>query len=175
MLGAGSEGDGAAVLERTEQKDPTVEQSVATYRFLQRVARQLRRQLAAGLEAHGLTGSQYSVLVAIPSEGIALGRLAEEASKEPASLTGIIDRLERAGWVERRPDPSDRRVVRVHTTQAGRDLAEEVKIVHPANIHRRLTALTPAEQGQLVALLSRLQVAAGEAEVSPQAATERRG
>lgn len=137
--------------------DPAVEQSMATYRLLLRVARQLRRQLVSGLEAHGLTGSQYTVLAAIPPGGIALGRLAEKASKEPASLTGIIDRLERAGWVERRPDPNDRRVVRVHTTPEGRHLAEEVTAVHPANVHRRLSALTPAEQEQLVGLLVRLQ------------------
>ena len=40
------------------------------------------------------------------------------------AMTHRLDRLETSGWIERRPDPDDRRGVKVHLTKSGRDLVD---------------------------------------------------
>ena len=58
-----------------------------------------------------------------------MGKLAEQLDVSVASATGIVDRMEQRGYVERRHDLDDRRVIVVHPTEAGRrifsDLAEQ--------------------------------------------------
>jgi DNA-binding MarR family transcriptional regulator len=52
------------------------------------------------------------------------GRLAEESRLTTGAVTAVLDRLERAGYVQRLADPSDRRRVLVETTERFRELAE---------------------------------------------------
>ena len=53
-------------------------------------------------------------------DGLRLRDLAERASITAQSMGELVDELERAGYVERRPDPSDRRAKRVYLTRTGR-------------------------------------------------------
>ena len=70
------------------------------------------------------------VLTVLEGDGpLSMSRLAEALDVSVASATGIVDRMEQRGLVERRREPDDRRVVLVHVTEAGsaifRDLAEQ--------------------------------------------------
>ena len=71
-------------------------------------------------------------------------------------MTNRLDRLERAGLVERRPDPNDRRGKLIALTEAGRRVIDETIGRHVANEERLLSVLTPAEQETLDALLRKL-------------------
>jgi DNA-binding MarR family transcriptional regulator len=63
--------------------------------------------------------------VAIAEPGLTAGRLAELSGLTTGAVTGVLDRLEKAGFVERRPDPADRRSVTIHPSPArARDLRE---------------------------------------------------
>jgi DNA-binding MarR family transcriptional regulator len=78
---------------------------------------------------HALSLVHLNVLTALEAEGpLPMRRLAEAMDVSDASATGIIDRMEKRGLVERRHSTEDRRVVRVHPTAAGehvfRDMAE---------------------------------------------------
>jgi DNA-binding MarR family transcriptional regulator len=53
-------------------------------------------------------------------DGLRLGELAERAGMTAQSMGELVDDLERLGYVERRPDPADRRAKRVHLTRKGR-------------------------------------------------------
>lgn len=70
------------------------------------------------LEPYGLTNIQHVVL-----EGLWLeqGQTAAELGKllvlDKATLSGVLSRMQEAGWLEKRPDPDDRRVTRVYTTE----------------------------------------------------------
>lgn len=77
---------------------------------------------------HGLTGAQYNLLnvVARSGEGISQRELSDQLVVDRSNITGLIDRMEAAGWVRRTDHPQDRRVYRVVTTAAGRKLWEEV-------------------------------------------------
>ena len=69
--------------------------------------------------AHSLTGAQARVLALLSLEPLPMRRIARTLKCEPSNVTGIIDRLEARGLVERRPDPSDRRVKVAVTTATG--------------------------------------------------------
>src|SRR5258708_39882540 len=71
-------------------------------------------------------------------------------------MTNRLDRLERAGLVERLPDPNDRRGKLIALTEAGKHVIDETIGRHVANEERLLSVLTPAEQEKLNALLKKL-------------------
>ena len=72
--------------------------------------------VAAG---HQLTGAQARVLGLLAREPLPMRRIAEQLKCEPSNVTGIVDRLEVRGLVQRRPDPADRRVKLAAATPAG--------------------------------------------------------
>ncbi|MCX4551301.1 MarR family transcriptional regulator [Streptomyces sp. NBC_01387] len=74
-------------------------------------------EVAAG---HALTGAQARVLGLLSIEAMPMRRLAQKLKCEPSNVTGIVDRLETRGLVERRPDPADRRVKLAAVTDRGR-------------------------------------------------------
>lgn len=78
---------------------------------------------------HGLTGAQFNVLNTLARgepAGLMQRELGEVLVVDRSNVTGLIDRMTRAGWVERRAHPTDRRAHRVALTAAGRALWAEV-------------------------------------------------
>ena len=74
-------------------------------------------------------------------------------------MTHLLDDLERAGLVERRPDPADRRARRIVATPAGATLLDELDRRLASVEDTVLAALDPAERQTLRALLSKVAVA----------------
>lgn len=104
--------------------------------------------------AQGLTTVQAKVLAAL-GEPLPMHRIAEKLKSERSNVTGIIDRLEARGLVERRPDERDRRIKNIVATPAGAVLARNFRrslgfAAEP------LAALDPAERVHLRDLLSRM-------------------
>ncbi|HWW45953.1 MAG TPA: MarR family transcriptional regulator [Acidimicrobiia bacterium] len=86
---------------------------------------------------------------------LATGALAEQLGLDPSNITGVVDRLEARGLIERQPHPEDRRIKLLALTRAGRAIR--------ADLNERLfttvtlfEALTDAEQEQLAALLTKI-------------------
>lgn len=81
-------------------------------------------------EQHGLTTAGMAALVTLHQHGELPHRaVADHCFVRPATLTGVVDTLERDGLVERRRDDADRRSVRLTLTPAGRARAEELVAV----------------------------------------------
>ncbi|WP_338676433.1 MarR family transcriptional regulator [Streptomyces sp. SCSIO 30461] len=76
---------------------------------------------------HNLTGAQARVLGLLSVEATPMRRIARQLKCEPSNVTGIIDRLEARGLVERRPDAADRRVKIAAATEQGRETARELR------------------------------------------------
>ncbi|WP_328678142.1 MarR family transcriptional regulator [Streptomyces sp. NBC_00322] len=76
---------------------------------------------------HSLTGAQARVLGLLTLEPLPMRRVAETLKCEPSNITGIVDRLEARGLVERRPDPGDRRVKLAAATEDGMDTARRLR------------------------------------------------
>src|SRR5947209_16812086 len=73
-------------------------------------AHALERAFNEEVAPHGITHAQCQVLFWLAHDGdLAQAELAERMRVEPPTLAGILDRMERDGWVERRPAPGDRR------------------------------------------------------------------
>jgi DNA-binding MarR family transcriptional regulator len=83
-------------------------------------------------------------------------RLYEAAMISSGGMTNRLDRLERAGLIERRPDPNDRRGKLIALTAAGMRVIDETITRHVANEEKLLSVLTLAEQEKLNDLLRKL-------------------
>lgn len=80
------------------------------------------------LEELGLFRGQPPLLFALwEKEGLTHSELAGRLHVQPATITKMIKRMERAGFVERRPDAEDQRVSRVYLTEAGRNIRDAVE------------------------------------------------
>jgi DNA-binding MarR family transcriptional regulator len=76
---------------------------------------------------HSLTGAQARLLSLLSLEPLPMRKLAQKLKCEPSNVTGIVDRLESRGLVERRPDPVDRRVKLAAATDEGRRVAKDLR------------------------------------------------
>jgi DNA-binding MarR family transcriptional regulator len=74
-------------------------------------------------------------------------------------LSLMVDRLERDGFVRRRPNPDDRRGVLVALTKRGVAVVDEAMTVHASMVHELVAGLTTREQQQLAGLLKKLLAA----------------
>ena len=76
-----------------------------------------------------------------------------------ASVTSLLDSLEKRGYVSRRPHPSDRRMIWVEPTELGRKIADAFRPVVHRHQKEWLSVLSEKEQEQLLDMLKRLQPA----------------
>lgn len=81
------------------------------------------RRFASKLQPYGITPPQWGVLICLAEkEGQSLTDLGNKGLCDGPTMTGIVDRLESGGLVERRRDNSDRRVISLYLTEEGRAL-----------------------------------------------------
>ncbi|MEU9194109.1 MarR family winged helix-turn-helix transcriptional regulator [Streptomyces hundungensis] len=104
---------------------------------------------------HSLTGAQARVLGLLSLEPMPMRRIAQKLKCEPSNITGIVDRLEARGLVERRHDPLDRRVKLAAPTADG--LATAADLRASLNFAREpLAELSTRERTVLRDLLKRM-------------------
>lgn len=96
---------------------------------LGRVMRRISAFYEERLAPFGMTPSQYLLFNVLWTEdGIGLGELGDRVTLDAATLTGLIDRMEKSGYVERRPNPSDRRSVLVFLTPKAREIGPKILV-----------------------------------------------
>jgi DNA-binding MarR family transcriptional regulator len=123
---------------------------------LGRAAGSLRCAGSQRLVRLGISMTHFHVLTLLRHhDAMPMGHLAEILDASVSSATGIIDRMEERGLVERVRVPGDRRVVLVRPTQAGLDLVDEAELVKSDVLGSALARLSPEQ-------LDRLAVAAGD-------------
>ena len=104
------------------------------------------------------------VLFLLDCEGtLAMSRLAELLDVSLPNVTGIIDRMVERGLVERGRDDSDRRVVTVQATAAGRQTVEEIDQIRRRTFAGILGRLTPEQQQRALRTFTELRAAAESA------------
>lgn len=136
--------------------DPAVVDDVEIAARLRLSATRLARRLRQEADT-GFTPSQLAALAAIHNNGpLTLGALAEHERVAPPSITKVVGKLEADGLVERSPDPTDRRVINVRTTRAGRDLIEETRRRKTTWLAGRLRQLDAADRARLADALDAL-------------------
>jgi DNA-binding MarR family transcriptional regulator len=132
------------------------------FRELVRTFGLLERVMQAHFARFGISGAQWGVLRNLHRAegeglpGLRLTDLSDRLLVRPPSVTGAVDRLERAGLVLRRDSTTDLRAKHVSLTAKGRELVERVLVYHGAKIDAVLGGLSPAEQTAMHRLLGRL-------------------
>lgn len=104
------------------------------------------------------TIARFDLLANLEREdGQTLAALSRRLLVTAGNLTGLVDRAERDGVVERRPDPGDRRVSRVHLTGKGRAIVEAALPHHAQHVSELVSALDANERRELRRLLGKLR------------------
>ena len=114
---------------------------------------EIRRRLA-----DAATMPRFDLLANLEREdGQTLAALSRRMLVTAGNLTGLVDRAERDGVVERRADPRDRRLSRVYLTDKGRELIQGLLPVHADHVTELLADLEPTERRELRRLLGKLR------------------
>ena len=80
----------------------------------------MRTRFDQRARAHGMTRAQWVILLRLERQpGMSQNEMAAVCEVEPITVARLVDRLERCGMVERRPDPNDRRINRLHLLAGG--------------------------------------------------------
>ena len=103
-----------------------------------------------------ITLTQVQVLRALRDGPQTLLKLGQANGLSPTSVTRVVDRLERRGFVTRRRESEDRRLVQVYIQPAGERLMGEIKGMRGTDIHHAVEAMTSEERRQLTSSLRRL-------------------
>jgi DNA-binding MarR family transcriptional regulator len=108
----------------------------------------------------GISMTHFHVLTLLRHhDAMPMGRLAEILDASMSSVTGIIDRMEERGLVERVRVPDDRRVVLVRPTQAGLRLVDEAELVRSDVMRATLSRLSTGQLERLTLALADLGAA----------------
>lgn len=128
-----------------------------------RVARYFRREMEATFAKHGLNGATFDVLATLrrsgPPHALSPGDLMTATMVSSGTVTNRIDQLQKAGLVERRQNPADRRGFIVALTDKGFAVIEGAVADHVATQTRLISAF-PAEQRATLDTLLRAYLAA---------------
>ncbi|NUS57392.1 MAG: MarR family transcriptional regulator [Streptomycetaceae bacterium] len=108
------------------------------------------------LEQHPFTTLSVLDTLATADRPLRLTELLRTEQMTQPGITQLVTRLEREGLVERRPDPTDKRAVLVHITDAGRGIGRSRTADRTRHLTPLLAALTPAERAALAAALPAL-------------------
>lgn len=149
------------ILEQWARERPDLDASpMGVIGRTMRASRSLDRGLQEAFRPFGIAGWAFDVLATLRRSGppfrLTPTALSETLMLSSGAMTNRLDHLERAGLIERLPDPADRRGVLVALTPEGRTLIDEAVAAHVANEHRLLGALSPEERQTLAALLRKL-------------------
>ena len=138
---------------RRELKED-LDRIVETIIYLVTESRRLSKEEAT---RHGVTPTQLSVLKLLAEIGdLSLGTLSKEIRAHNSTVTGIVDRMEAAGLVERARSDQDRRVWIIRLTAAGRKVAERARVSPWDVLRQALAELSPSDQEKLTSLMRKV-------------------
>ncbi len=127
--------------------------------LMAQVSRLIRRAFDEKARTIGVTRPQWQVLTLLSlHEGINQGGLADVLEVEPITLGRMIDRLQDAALVERRPDPADRRAWRLFLTEKARQLLEQLQPLAVEMIEASLDGVSPEGRSAMTQGLQRMRV-----------------
>jgi DNA-binding MarR family transcriptional regulator len=127
--------------------------------FLARAYHSMVGCLTRFFEEYGITGAQFGVLRCVADagdEGLMLSDLSKRLMVTCGNITGVVDRLEQAGYLTRERNSEDRRVVRAQLTPSGRSLYQQMVPAHRELLRQLMAALPPEEQEALAGLCETL-------------------
>jgi DNA-binding MarR family transcriptional regulator len=147
------------VVRRHPDLDPS---ACEAYLNLLRAGDEAYRQSESFLNEHNMSPGRFTVLMLLYDKlsGTPLAQtpadLAEKANVTRATITGLVDTLERDGLVTRQHDPHDRRMMLIHLTPKGHSTLEVILPGHFQQMAAQMAPLTEQERKTLVRLLNKI-------------------
>ncbi|MGH2753192.1 MAG: MarR family winged helix-turn-helix transcriptional regulator [Actinomycetota bacterium] len=139
--------------------DPAVEGIVNR---IHRLSKYIKKSLGETAATLGLTIEDWDIIGNLHClEGtrtMSPGRLSEKVQLSSGAMTNRLDRLERAGLIRRRPDPDDRRGIRVEPTETANELWARAVDIQAAKEKMFAQPLTPEEKEELNGLLRKMML-----------------
>jgi DNA-binding MarR family transcriptional regulator len=137
---------------------------ITTFGRLAEAYSRLEQWLGSAMESEaGLPHVWFEVLIRLArSEGeqLKMSDLADQITLTTSGVTRLVDRMQAAGYVERRPCPTDRRVSYAGITAAGHDVLDRAVTVHARNLRTAFHSFTPQDLAALDTALDRVREAA---------------
>ena len=152
------------IIEQWTQERPDLDPSgkAITGRIV-RLASLMQRRFAEVFDELGLSGGDYGLLVPLRRGGepyeLTPTELARTRMITSGGLTPALDRLEKRGWIRRRPNPADRRGSLVRLTPAGVDLIDRAMALHATTELELVGSLSKGQRDQLGGVLRELLLA----------------
>ncbi|SMY34992.1 MarR family winged helix-turn-helix transcriptional regulator [Photobacterium andalusiense] len=121
------------------------------------LASQATKELDHELKPYNLTAALWPTMMCLwEQEGITQRDIAAKAKVENSTTTRTLDKLEKLGMVERKPDPNSRRSYHIYLTEKGRAMKPDLEQI-PLQVNKRLLShLSVEEQQILLPLLAKM-------------------
>jgi DNA-binding MarR family transcriptional regulator len=134
-------------------KNPALSAWIRLLKAYNLIVKQSRSRLA-----EHCTLAQFDILAQLSraNDGTTPAELSRKLLVTAGNVTGMIDRMQEAGLVQRKDDLKDRRIIRVHLTSRGRNLAKAVIPEHANDIRRMFSGMKENEIRELGKLLDKL-------------------
>lgn len=127
--------------------------------ILTKAQRHVNHLFKLELAPFGVTPGQYAVLKCLWDENAQTARkIAERLYLDSSTITGLLDRMEQKGLIEKRSDPNDRRALQVVLTEAGKSLEEPVSQAIEAANRKALLVLDDIRGEDLKYMLDQISV-----------------
>lgn len=134
-----------------------IKQSLKLYIVLSRANKAINEVTNQFFQQHGLNPTEFAVLELLYHKGRQpLQQIGNKILLASGSITYVIDKLEKRGYLNRVSCPSDRRVTFAEITQSGAEFMKKLFPEHEENLHELLSILTPEEKDTAIELLKKL-------------------
>jgi DNA-binding MarR family transcriptional regulator len=123
------------------------------------IRRLMRQPLEAEYAKGNVTVPQKAVMqVVVQTPGVTLKELSQSISLAHSTVSGIVDRLEKRGFIERRPDPGDGRLSRIHpSAPVAEFLRERMPVLRSGPLNSALARASVEDRRRIVSALQRLR------------------
>ena len=136
----------------------SIEPDPSVMRLVTEISRLFSRDFSARVRDYGLTHTQWQALAVLSrNEGIKQAVLADLLQIQPISLGRLVDRLEAAGWVERRRASNDRRAIQLYLTPKVGPVLDRMTVTASLTREAGLSDFDAGEREQLIRMLQRVK------------------
>jgi DNA-binding MarR family transcriptional regulator len=143
--------------------EPPDQIALHTWVQLARTYNLVLRSVTATLAQRDVTVPQFDILATLRfSEGVTQTELAEKLLVTKGNVCQLLDRMEKIGWVQRRPDRDDARINRLYLTSAGRKKVGTLLPRHDALVIASMKSLSADDVQSLRSLLATLEQGVSE-------------
>ncbi|ANU27807.1 MarR family winged helix-turn-helix transcriptional regulator [Planococcus versutus] len=134
-----------------------IKQSLKLFIVLSRAHKAITEQTNHFFQANGVNPTEFAVLELLYHKGKQpLQKIGGKILLASGSITYVIDKLEKRGYITRVNSPSDRRITYAEISEAGKEFMAAIFPGHEQNLHELTEALTSEEKDQAIELMKKL-------------------